>query len=169
MWERVAVVLGGLVLAVVVVGLVWFVGMRTKFRPVIDLQRRVNRRYINPRQMRSAGQLGAYAGVVHHVGRTSGRTYDTPVVPYPGDDGFVIVLPYGTRPDWVRNVLAAGSATIELEGRTHRVVDPVVLPIAESPVEFPASEARSHRTMGVTQCLAVHSADVGAITEAGSP
>ena len=61
------------VLVLIALGAVWFVGMRTKWRPVIDFQRRANRRVVNPRQMRTAGEPGAYAGIVRHVGRRSGR------------------------------------------------------------------------------------------------
>lgn len=153
----------GAVLAVVVVGLailggVWFWGMRTKSPRVLDLQRRINKKVFNPRQMRSAGTPGAYAGVIHHVGRRSGRSYETPVVPFPADDGFVIVLPYGTRPDWVRNVLAAGTATIVHEGRTYEVGDPEVVSVDSAPCEFPESERRGMRRFGNTQCLVVRTA-----------
>ena len=117
----VLLILGVLLALLFVLGVVWFVGMRTKWPPVRDFQRRVNRRVFNPRQMRTAGRPGAYAGIIRHVGRRSGRAYETPVVPLPADDGFVILLPYGDRPDWVRNVLAAGTATIVLEGEEYTV------------------------------------------------
>ena len=139
----------GLLLGVLVaLAVVWFVGMRTKWPPVRDFQRRVNRKVFNPRQMRTAGQPGAYAGVVRHVGRRSGRAYETPVVPLPTDDGFVILLPYGDRPDWVRNVLAAGEATIVHEGETHAVVEPELLDTVDSGHEFSAAEQREIRVFG---------------------
>ena len=56
-------------------------------------------------------------GVVHHVGRRSGRRYQTPVNLFPTDGGFTIALTYGTGADWVRNVLAAGGCEIETRGR----------------------------------------------------
>jgi len=147
-----------LVGGVAALAVIWMAGMRRKWGPVLDLQRRINHALVNPRQLRSAGTPGAYAGVVHHVGRRSGREYRTPMVPYPTGDGFVVVLPYGTRSDWVRNVLAAGAARIEHEGATYDVVDPRVVPIAEAPVTFPESEQRSHRAFDVSQCLVVRRA-----------
>ncbi|MGZ4612806.1 MAG: hypothetical protein ACXV1K_06490 [Kineosporiaceae bacterium] len=51
--------------------------------------------------MRTAGSPGAYASVVRHVGRTSGRRYETPVVPVATDGGFVVPLPYGPGTDWL--------------------------------------------------------------------
>src|SRR5690606_31926784 len=73
--------LAGLVLFIVVVGAAWILGMRAKWTQVLDAQRWANQHLLNPRQMRTAGTPGAYAGIVRHVGRRSGRAYETPVVP----------------------------------------------------------------------------------------
>lgn len=155
MLGTVLLILGVVVLVLVALALVWFIGMRTKWPPVRDFQRRVNRRVFNPRQMRTAGTPGAYAGIVRHVGRRSGRAYETPVVPLPTDDGFVILLPYGDRPDWVRNVLAAGGATIVHEGEEFAVIEPELLDTAESGHEFSTSEQREIRLFANTRCLRV--------------
>ena len=50
-----------------------------------------------PLAIKSAGGPGASASGVHHVGRTSGRSYSTPVGAVPTDDGFVIALPVHGR------------------------------------------------------------------------
>lgn len=155
MLGTVLLIVGVVVAVLVALAVVWFIGMRTKWPPVRDFQRRVNRRVFNPRQMRTAGTPGAYAGIVRHVGRRSGRAYETPVVPLPTDDGFVILLPYGDRPDWVRNVLAAGTATIVHEGEEYPVVEPELLDTADSGHEFSASEQREIRLFGNTRCLRV--------------
>lgn len=168
MLGTVLLILGVVVLVLVALALVWFIGMRTKWPPVRDFQRRVNRRVVNPRQMRTAGQPGAYAGIVRHVGRRSGRAYETPVVPLPVEEGFVIILPYGDRPDWVRNVLAAGQATIVLEGEQHAVVDPEVVEAATSGREWSPSEQREMRLFGNDQCLRVRRA-AAAAGPAGAP
>ena len=151
----VLLIVGVLLGVLVALAVVWFVGMRTKWPPVRDFQRRVNRRVFNPRQMRTAGRPGAYAGIIRHVGRRSGRSYETPVVPLPTDDGFVILLPYGDRPDWVRNVLAAGRATIVHEGEEFAVVEPELCETVDSGHEFSASELREIRLFGNTRCLRV--------------
>ena len=62
--------------------------------------------------------------VVHHVGRTTGRAYETPIGAVPTDDGFVIALPYGSNTDWLKNVLASGQATIVHDGTSHAVTGP---------------------------------------------
>ena len=152
---------GGVVL---LLGTIWFLGMRTKWRPVIDLQRSINRRFVNPRQMQSAGTPGAYAGVIHHVGRRSRMSYATPVVPIPIDGGFAVLLPYGERSDWVRNVLAEGSATIDHEGATYEVVDPQVRPVAEVELGLGPSDERARRAFRHETCLTVH-----LVTDAPAP
>lgn len=145
-----------LALVVVSVLAAFVIGMRTSYPPVVDAVRRMNKSVINPRQLRTAGTPGAYAAVIHHVGRSSGRRYRTPVGAYATGDAFVVVLPYGTRPDWIRNVLAAGSAELDHDGRHHRVDRPEVVPIDASPYRFSAPEQRTHRLFGVTRCLVLH-------------
>jgi deazaflavin-dependent oxidoreductase (nitroreductase family) len=62
-------------------------------------------------------------GVVHHVGRKTGREYETPVNVFRGDNGYVIALTYGGG-SWVRNVLAAGGCSLETRGHTIELRDP---------------------------------------------
>jgi deazaflavin-dependent oxidoreductase (nitroreductase family) len=142
-----------LVLAVTAIGTLFLLGMRGKWPFVLDTVRRMNRLVINPRQMRTAGTAGAYADIVRHTGRTSGRAFQTPIVAEPTDDGFVIALPYGSRADWVRNVLASGHATIRKDGLEHEVGQPELVPTSTVQAWFPASEQRSFRLMKVDQCL----------------
>ena len=46
--------------------------------------------------------------LVHHVGRTSGKSYATPVAVFPAPGAFYVALPWGRGTDWVRNLRAAG-------------------------------------------------------------
>lgn len=147
--------LGTALLAVAVM----VMGMRRRSPLVIDTMRRVNKAVFNPAQMSSAGSPGSYAGIVEHVGRRSGTPYRTPIGPYPTDDGFIVALPYGTRADWVRNVLAAGSAVIVHEGEEHAVADPEVVAVADVIEDIPAGERRGLGLFGVTDCLRVNNAD----------
>jgi deazaflavin-dependent oxidoreductase (nitroreductase family) len=145
--------LGTLCAAAAVAVVVFTVGMRTKSPVVLDPIRRMNRAFINPRQ-HDAGRPGAYASLVRHTGRTTGTPYETPVVAEATGSGFVVALPYGSRADWVKNVLASGGATVVHEGETYRVVDPQVVPIATSEV-FSRQDRRVHRLFGVDECLRV--------------
>ena len=103
-------------LGIIVILLAAFViGMRAKSRVALAAVRRISRIF-NPLQMKSAGKPGAFASIIRHTGRASGRAYATPVGAIASEGGFIVSLPYGTRAHWVRNVLAAGSATLVSEG-----------------------------------------------------
>jgi deazaflavin-dependent oxidoreductase (nitroreductase family) len=82
---------------------------------------------LNPAMMHLAGRKHWYAGVIRHTGRRCGKCYATPVIADRVADGFVVPLPYGTGVDWLRNVLAAGEATVTVGGRTYDVIDPEII------------------------------------------
>jgi len=134
-------------------------GMRSKSPLVHDAVRRGLRNTVNRHQLETAGGPGARAALIRHRGRRSGQVYETPVTPTPTEDGFVIALPYGTRADWVRNVLAAGEATVVREGVAHHVDRPEVLPIAAAAQYLVAGDRRVHRLFGVDECLRVRMRD----------
>lgn len=50
--------------------------------------------------------------MVYHVGRRSGRPYQTTIIAIPAVDSFVVALTYGPDVDWFRNVTAAGRCGI---------------------------------------------------------
>ena len=144
-------ILGAVLLVVVVAALAVFVGFRARAPWAIDVLRWVTKFVFNPYYRRTAGRPGAFAGIVEHRGRVSGTTYRTPVGIRPTDDGFVIALPYDTRPDWIRNVLASGHAVITVEGETAEVDRPEVLPISWA---LPFFDERDRKKMGaITRCL----------------
>ena len=149
-------VIVGFVALLALVFVVFFLGMRGKWRFVQNGVRRMNRRFMNPRQLRTAGSPGAYAGVIHHVGRVSGKAYATPVGPFPVEGGFVINLPYGTSPDWVRNVLAAGRATLAVNGATHELVAPEIVAVADIVEQLPAKERSTLHAFAVRESLLLH-------------
>jgi deazaflavin-dependent oxidoreductase (nitroreductase family) len=154
MWRPIAKVVGGLLLALAAIGIVFMAGMRTKSPLVLNAVRKTGR-VMKPLVLNSAGRSGAYASVVRHVGRTTGRPYETPVSAVATDDGFVIALPYGSNTDWLKNVLASASATIVSDGSTYQVDQPEVVPIAVAGSFFPPEQQRTHRLFAVDQCLLV--------------
>jgi hypothetical protein len=81
--RRTGTLVGALFLGLVAAAIAFMLGMRARSRPLLDAVRRFNRAVANPRQMRSAGTPGAYASVIRHTGRTSGRPYATPVGRWP--------------------------------------------------------------------------------------
>lgn len=167
-----ALVAGALAVGLALVALVYVLGMRTKSRfvltPLIELQRR----FINPRQMKSAGSPGAYASVVRHRGRKSGRQLETPVGVVATGDGFVIAMVYGSRTNWVRNVLADGTATVIHEGNTYPVDQPQIVPMESVAALFPAGDRRGFRVLAVSEALRLRragSASAGARQRAALP
>jgi len=106
--------------------------------------------------MRSAGTDRSITSIVRHVGRRSGRTYETPVVAVEHDDFFLIAIPYGDRTDWTKNVLASGKATVVTNGRTYAVDEPQVIPMTEATKYFGLKEQKLHRRFTVETCLRVH-------------
>jgi deazaflavin-dependent oxidoreductase (nitroreductase family) len=154
--RRTARLVAALSLGLVAAGIAFMLGMRARSRPLLDAVRRINRAVSNPRQMQSAGTPGAYASVIRHTGRTSGRPYATPVGAVATEDGFVIALVYGWNTDWLQNVLASGSATLVHEGHPYRVDQPEVLPIGAAAAYLSASDRLLHRWFGINQCLRVH-------------
>jgi len=96
-------------------------------KPVTDKTRALNKRLGNPAMMRLAGRRYFFAGLIRHTGRRSGREYATPIWAVPTAEGIVVSLPFGEGADWLKNVLAAGRATIETRGETWTVTHPEVV------------------------------------------
>jgi deazaflavin-dependent oxidoreductase (nitroreductase family) len=149
-------IFGGIFVAVLALGVVFLEGMRRKSPVVLDAVRKTSRA-TKQVVLKSAGTPGAPASVVHHVGRKSGTTYQTPIDAVPTDDGFVIALPYGANTDWLKNVLASGSATIVHDGKTHAVGKPEVVRRVDVEHLFPESTQRTLRLFKVDICLRVRS------------
>ena len=111
-------------------------------------------------RMRKAGTPGAYASVIEHTGRRSGRSYATPVAAAATNDGFAIATVYGTNTDWLKNVLADGTATIVHEGRTYPVDRPELVPLDEIEGAFAPKELRTLHRYRVTTCLRLRKASI---------
>jgi deazaflavin-dependent oxidoreductase (nitroreductase family) len=152
--SRVIALVGGTLIGAVVVFLgLLLAGLRWQFGPVLDFIRRMNRSVTNPRVMRTAGTAATQTSVIAHVGRKSGRTYETPIDIIETPTGMLVALPYGTRADWVRNVLDAGSATVLTQGVRVEVNSPTVVAISDVAGSIPRGTMRMLRLFGVSQCL----------------
>jgi deazaflavin-dependent oxidoreductase (nitroreductase family) len=79
----------------------------------------------NPIARRFASRLPGF-GVLIYQGRTSGRTYHTPLNVFRDGQTYVFALTYGSDVQWVRNVLAAGGCTLRIRGRDVRLAEPEV-------------------------------------------
>jgi deazaflavin-dependent oxidoreductase (nitroreductase family) len=133
-------------------------GIRAKYPPVVDLVRRWARDSGNPRMLKTAGTAGGPASIIEHTGRTSGRAFQTPVTPAQTAGGFVIALPYGPGTDWVKNILASGTATLVHEGQTYALEKPEIIPARAAATDFGPRERWFLRLFGVQECLRLHRA-----------
>jgi deazaflavin-dependent oxidoreductase (nitroreductase family) len=121
--------------------------------PLLKAVRTSNRYLLNPLMLRLAGHKHWYAAAIRHTGRRSGKQYTTPVVAERVADGFVIPLPYGTRVDWLQNVLAAGRATISSQGESYDVAEPEVIDAAAALPVLSTQRRRTFQRVGIEHYL----------------
>jgi deazaflavin-dependent oxidoreductase (nitroreductase family) len=71
-------------------------------------------------------------GTLEHVGRKSGRRYQTPLLVFRTDDGYAILIGYGLHTDWLKNVLAGGPTVLRKQGRAVALANPRVVSKSEA-------------------------------------
>lgn len=111
----------------------------------------INRAVLNPIVLRIAGPLAI--SVVHHVGRRTGRAYQTPVFAEATGEGFIVGLIYGADTDWCRNVLAARGATLVYREHELRLVSPRVIDARVARTMLPLGIWLIHRMLGTSGFL----------------
>jgi deazaflavin-dependent oxidoreductase (nitroreductase family) len=99
---------------------------------------RVFNKYVTNRVLQVFTRLprGPFA-IVHHVGRRSGKPYETVIMVWPAGQGFVIALTYGPQVDWYQNLLAAGGGTIFWHRQRHVVGKPEPIEATSALPAFP--------------------------------
>lgn len=102
--------------------------------PQRRLQARIARR-VNPTVVRLAPYIPFYC-VLDHRGRSSGRSFRTPLAAVRLADGFLLPLAFGERSNWVQNLTHAGFAGLEWRGRRFHVSKPRVLAWEEAAVSL---------------------------------
>lgn len=101
---------------------------------------RIQIKYMNPVVKPLAGRVPGLS-VIKHRGRTSGRQYDTVVTAYRKGPQLAIVLGHG-KTDWVKNVLAAGEATVQMSGAPVHIINPRIVPNGDGIDALPAMARR---------------------------
>ncbi|NOX22355.1 MAG: nitroreductase family deazaflavin-dependent oxidoreductase [Actinobacteria bacterium] len=79
----------------------------------------VNKRFFNKMSLKK----DMYP-VLTHTGRQSGKTYRVPLAAYAVDGGYIFILMYSAKSDWVRNVLASETALLTIDGDDVELVKP---------------------------------------------
>ena len=119
---------------------------------VTDASRAASKRGY-PTMLKLAGSRHWFAGVIRHTGRRSGWEYATPVWALPTSEGFLISLPFGEGVDWLKNVLAAGRATIETGGETWEAVEPEVVDREDVRPLLPRRARLLFALAGIERCV----------------
>lgn len=110
-----------------------------------------SRSVLNPLALTFAGRAGMPYAILSHVGRSSGKSYATPLLVQPVAQGWIIPLTYGEGTDWYRNIEQAGGCRIQwqgksfLAGKSERVDAAHALPL------FPPSLRLALRIAGIRQ------------------
>lgn len=86
---------------------------------------RANREVTNRVSGRFAGRIPPFV-LLEHRGRKSGTIYQTPLLLFHQGPYVRIVLTYGERTDWLRNLQEAGGGIVIERNRRIVVSDPVV-------------------------------------------
>ena len=123
--------------------------------PLKNAVRVFNKHVLNPLMLNLAGRKHWYAAVIRHTGRRSGKSYATPVVADRVADGFILPLPYGTGVDWLRNVLAAGRATVTVGGETFDVTGPEIIDAAAATPQLSPRRRRAFQQFGIDKFVKV--------------
>lgn len=124
--------------------------------------RQVVNRYVNPFTRPVAKRLPGFA-ILSHRGRKTGRTYRTPINVFHKDNGYYFIfLTYGSHVQWVKNVLAAGSCSIETRGRVVELVEPELITDPELRPAPPHVRFVERRIAGVTQYVRMRASLAGA-------
>ena len=100
---------------------------------------RVFNKYVTNRLLRVFTNLsfGPFA-IIRHVGRRSGKPYETVIWVWRLGESFVIALTYGPEVDWYRNMQAAGGGTVVWHKRVYVVGKPEPLDARTAMQAFPA-------------------------------
>ncbi len=80
-----------------------------------------NKRFLNPLTGKIARSSWGPLCMIYHVGRRSGKPYETPIIAFPTTFGFVVALTYGREVDWYRNIMAAGRCQIGWHGKLYQL------------------------------------------------
>ena len=113
-----------------------------------------NKHITNPLMRAFAHSSRGPFAVLRHLGRRSGKSYETTIMVWPLLDSFVIALTYGESVDWYRNVLAAGGCTLRWHRREFTLGKPELIDAESALQAFPPffkMVLSTHRTMRFVQ------------------
>ena len=145
------------------VALGWLVVLPRVFRRNRDvmLSRGPLRRFLttyNGMTRKISGTPRSSWGLLTHVGRRSGRPYQTSLGAHPYGDGFLLPLGYGTHTDWYRNLMAAGAGTLAWKGRIYQLERPELIAGPDAIQAWPTRDRLLLRLAGMHDFVWLHAA-----------
>jgi deazaflavin-dependent oxidoreductase (nitroreductase family) len=108
-----------------------------------------NKRVTNRITRKIAGARYSPICLIRHIGRRSGKLYETPMMAVRTVDGFVFALTYGPGVDWYRNVVAAGHATLRWQGQEYAIENPQTIDAETGQHAFPFPPSLILRLLGI--------------------
>lgn len=116
--------------------------------PVPKFMAQVNKRTFNKLELKKGKRP-----VITHVGRSSGKTYATPLDAHPVDGGYIFVLMYGSDSDWAQNILAAGTARLKVGADEYELDSPRLIDEETAMQQLPATTKAPPDFLKVTEYL----------------
>ena len=92
--------------------------------------------------------FGPFA-LVKHVGRKSGKPYETTIMAFPIEKGFMIALTYGPEVDWYKNVQAAGACKLVFHRKEYAINRLEPIEPAEAIPLFPQPQRTILKSLGL--------------------
>lgn len=108
----------------------------------------INKRVFNPRALKSGTRP-----ILRHVGRSLGNTFRTPLDAFSVDGGYVFSLVYGSQSDWVQNIMASTTATLENVGDEIALTNPRIIARDEAANLVPAATQAAPKWLNVNEFL----------------
>jgi deazaflavin-dependent oxidoreductase (nitroreductase family) len=108
----------------------------------------INKRFFNKMELKRGVRP-----VLTHVGRSSGTVYQTPLDAHPVDDGYLFILVYGSGSDWVKNVMASGTASLKVGDKELELVSPKLVTKDVAVERMPEGTKAPPAFMKVTEFL----------------
>ena len=130
--------------------------------------RSFNKYITNPLLRRFANASRGPFAVIRHVGRRSGKPYETTIMVWQMGDEFVIALTYGPDVDWYRNLVAAEQGTLLWHGKRYAIEKPEPIDVTTALSAFPTTFKPLLRLLGVQHFLRVKYQLVGSTMEAAN-
>jgi deazaflavin-dependent oxidoreductase (nitroreductase family) len=103
--------------------------------PLPNRLRYINKHFTNRLVGKIAHSSWGLFSIVYHIGRCSGKLYETPVTAIRTSAGFVVALTYGPDVDWCRNIKASGRCKVLWRRRVY-VIDKIEALTFESAMPY---------------------------------